>query len=190
MIPHPEKAWKGGEDALFENEKVLSVADGVGGWADHGVDPGIYSKKLCANISQLLLNNWSKYSHNPKQLIMDTHANNKEDGSSTLVVLTLPDDGNTLYSSYIGDSGYLILRPTKSDSKKFEMIYEFEEHTRAFNFPYQLGWGRNGDDPNISQALSHKVKDKDVLVVGTDGLFDNMSAGQVSHFLVIKKIID
>ncbi len=34
MIPHPEKAHKGGEDAIFTHEKMLVVADGVGGWAD------------------------------------------------------------------------------------------------------------------------------------------------------------
>ena len=34
MIPHPSKAHKGGEDAFFANEKILMVADGVGGWAD------------------------------------------------------------------------------------------------------------------------------------------------------------
>lgn len=34
MIPHPEKAHKGGEDALFVDPKLLVVADGVGGWAD------------------------------------------------------------------------------------------------------------------------------------------------------------
>jgi len=38
---------KGGEDAYFINHNTLSVADGVGGWAEQGVDPAIYSKKLC-----------------------------------------------------------------------------------------------------------------------------------------------
>lgn len=47
MIPHPEKAYKGGEDALFVSDNLIVVADGVGGWADQGVDPGLYSKKLC-----------------------------------------------------------------------------------------------------------------------------------------------
>ena len=46
MIPHPEKAYKGGEDAMYSNTHLLSVADGVGGWADSGIDPGIYSKNL------------------------------------------------------------------------------------------------------------------------------------------------
>lgn len=46
MIPHPEKAHKGGEDAMFSDTYILAAADGVGGWADSGVDPGIYSKNL------------------------------------------------------------------------------------------------------------------------------------------------
>lgn len=29
-------------------KSLLSVADGVGGWADYGVDPGLYSKQLCS----------------------------------------------------------------------------------------------------------------------------------------------
>lgn len=47
MIPHPEKKDKGGEDACMAREDMLAVADGVGGWAEHGIDPGLYSKKLC-----------------------------------------------------------------------------------------------------------------------------------------------
>ena len=50
MKPHPDKVAKGGEDALYESDNLLVVADGVGGWADHGVDPGLYSKKLCKLI--------------------------------------------------------------------------------------------------------------------------------------------
>lgn len=34
MIPHPDKVAKGGEDALFTHKNLISVADGVGGWAD------------------------------------------------------------------------------------------------------------------------------------------------------------
>ena len=31
-VPHPDKIIKRGEDAQFSNEKILVVADGVGGW--------------------------------------------------------------------------------------------------------------------------------------------------------------
>jgi len=44
LIPHPDKVAKGGEDACYTHENLLAVADGVGGWAEHGIDPGLYSK--------------------------------------------------------------------------------------------------------------------------------------------------
>lgn len=50
-LPHPDKEAKGGEDAHFicEDEQVIGVADGVGGWADVGVDAGLYSRELMFN---------------------------------------------------------------------------------------------------------------------------------------------
>ena len=50
LLPHPEKAHKGGEDALYASENVLLVADGVGGWAESGIDPGLHSKKLASLV--------------------------------------------------------------------------------------------------------------------------------------------
>ena len=44
MIPHYEKRHKGGEDAYVANEKLIVVADGVGGWGEVGIDPGLFSK--------------------------------------------------------------------------------------------------------------------------------------------------
>jgi protein phosphatase PTC7 len=51
--PHYQKRDKGGEDAVCVNDRLLCVADGVGGWAESGVDPAIYSKKLCSIMDDL-----------------------------------------------------------------------------------------------------------------------------------------
>jgi protein phosphatase PTC7 len=50
MIPHKDKAYKGGEDAFYISDSLLVVADGVGGWAKKGIDPGLFSKELCKLI--------------------------------------------------------------------------------------------------------------------------------------------
>ena len=42
--PHPDKRHKGGEDAATLTETFIALADGVGGWADSGVDPANYSR--------------------------------------------------------------------------------------------------------------------------------------------------
>jgi len=47
VLPHFQKRHKGGEDAAVLTDRVLSVADGVGGWAENGVDPANYSRRLC-----------------------------------------------------------------------------------------------------------------------------------------------
>jgi protein phosphatase PTC7 len=43
LRPHPEKVDRGGEDAACVRAaaNVIAVADGVGGWADEGVDPAL-----------------------------------------------------------------------------------------------------------------------------------------------------
>ena len=46
IIPHDTKRAKGGEDSADSNDTMIVVSDGVGGWALHGVDPGIFSKEL------------------------------------------------------------------------------------------------------------------------------------------------
>src|SRR5688572_30009105 len=81
MIPHPDKVAKGGEDAFYADETVLSVADGVGGWANHGIDPSFYSKTLCSGIGDLRKESPEKYENNPKKLMFDTWARDTHIGS-------------------------------------------------------------------------------------------------------------
>ena len=61
FLPHPEKVYKGGEDALYASPNVLLIADGVGGWADSGVDPALYSKRLASIIEELVQKEKMKY---------------------------------------------------------------------------------------------------------------------------------
>jgi protein phosphatase PTC7 len=53
IIPHDSKKHRGGEDAASTSDNILVVADGVGGWANKGVNPGLYSKLLTETIVQL-----------------------------------------------------------------------------------------------------------------------------------------
>jgi hypothetical protein len=40
MLPHPDKASRGGEDSFFiaDHQAAVGVADGVGGWVSTGLD--------------------------------------------------------------------------------------------------------------------------------------------------------
>jgi protein phosphatase PTC7 len=57
---------------MYASENVLVVADGVGGWADQGVDPGLYSKKLCKIIGQKVEKSLKEYVDNPQKLIVES----------------------------------------------------------------------------------------------------------------------
>ncbi|KAF6262708.1 hypothetical protein COO60DRAFT_586442 [Scenedesmus sp. NREL 46B-D3] len=64
-LPHPEKESYGGEDAHFVSNisgGAIGVADGVGGWAESGVNPAEYSRTLmrvaCAYIEATTRARW------------------------------------------------------------------------------------------------------------------------------------
>ena len=55
MIPHTDKAYKGGEDAFScaADACMFCLADGVGGWANKGIDSGLYSRELCRQFKDM-----------------------------------------------------------------------------------------------------------------------------------------
>ena len=163
------KEAKGGEDAFFASEDLITVADGVGGWNDQGVDPAKYSRKLVANVEKFFKKDKKMYSKNPKQLIVDAARDNNEKGSSTLVVGTIDNEAGKLRFANIGDSGFIILRREKNG---FESKLRSEEQQHSFNFPFQIGTG--GDNPSKADELTFELKEKDLIVMASDGLFDNL----------------
>ena len=56
-----QKRDKGGEDAAAVTSNVIAVADGVGGWAESGIDPAKFSRLLCKNIAGLCAMDEDKY---------------------------------------------------------------------------------------------------------------------------------
>lgn len=112
MIPHDTKLEKGGEDAYFATRMAAGIADGVGGWASKGIDPGIYSSFLMDYCRQyveqgnkdpldILTYGWSKC----KGIV----------GSSTAVIVVL--NGDEIDCLNLGDSGVLILNPKEKKNQ-------------------------------------------------------------------------
>lgn len=86
-----DKRAKGGEDAACLSSTMLAVADGVGGWAESGVDPAIYSKRLCSLIDSLYNSGEEMYKVSPKSLLVDAVEQNHETGSCTCCVVNLDE---------------------------------------------------------------------------------------------------
>lgn len=183
-IPQREKAEKGGEDAFAVNPKLITIADGVGGWADLGIDSSLYSKELCCLIERLYQENKTNYNQNPKQLLIDAVSLNKEQGTSTSLIITFDDKLPIIYTTQIGDTSYMILRKVKEGSgTRLKKIYKSPEQCKSLNYPYQVGV--NGDNPIIyATQNTHKVKNHDIIVCGSDGLFDNLSECRIVHTIL------
>ena len=57
--------------------------------------------------------------------------------------------------------------------RRNEFIFRTEEQQHSFNYPYQLGTGST-DSPTDAQVFTVKVESGDIIVMGTDGIFDNL----------------
>lgn len=92
-LPHPDKEETGGEDAHFicVNEQVIGIADGVGGWADVGVNAGLYARELMSNTVGAILNE-PKDSIDPARVLTRAHSATKAKGSSTACIICLKEE--------------------------------------------------------------------------------------------------
>lgn len=175
-LPHPDKEETGGEDAHFicSEEQAVGVADGVGGWADLGVDAGYYSRELMSKSVEAIQEE-PKGSIDPARVLEKAHSSTKAKGSSTACIIALTEQG--LNAINLGDSGFMVVRDGCT-------VFRSPVQQHDFNFTYQLECGSNGDLPSSGQVFTIPVAPGDVIVAGTDGLFDNLYNNEITAVVV------
>ena len=105
MIPHPDKIDTGGEDAVFATPTAVGIADGVGGWAQHGVDAGELSRALMSASGALACKAPGELE--PAVLLSQAWnqiAARRLVGSTTVVLAAVC--GAELHTANLGDSGF------------------------------------------------------------------------------------
>jgi len=168
------------------SKRVVAVADGVGGWAGTGVDPAAYPRKLMTALQQE-----AQVPH-VCDAADDVHgeehakwldgmveraaaAARSTVGSSTLVAAALC--GKRLSVANLGDSGFLLY----SGSRDGMLRLSSTPQTHRFNTPVQIG--TSDDVPADRDMYSIVVESGDLLILATDGLFDNMYPEQVNEIV-------
>ncbi|XP_047991144.1 protein phosphatase PTC7 homolog [Leguminivora glycinivorella] len=171
-----------GDDAWFSsqfhNADVIGVADGVGGWRAYGIDPGEFSSYLMKTCERLVQMGHFKLSE-PADLLAKSYYELLEHkkpilGSSTACVMILDRTESVMRAANIGDSGYMVVRGGR-------VVHRSHEQQHYFNTPYQLslpppGHDRNvlSDSPESADTSEFPVECGDVILVATDGVFDNV----------------
>lgn len=94
-LPHPAKEETGGEDAHFicADEQAIGVADGVGGWADVGVNAGLYARELMSH-SVAAIQEEPKGLIDPARVLEKAHSFTTAKGSSTACIIALTSQVN------------------------------------------------------------------------------------------------
>lgn len=190
--PRPQS----GQDAFFMSQvgesstTAFGVADGVGGWAESGVDPADFAHGLCDYMACAARMHPAAATKSgplrPRDLLQVGYDEVMADksiagGGSTASVALAAADGSVEVAN-LGDSGFmhLSLHAVKHVSRP---------QTHAFNTPYQLskipermlvqmvvfGTGPLADMPKDANVTSHSVRHGDVLIFATDGVWDNLS---------------
>lgn len=161
-------------EALSSRRTLLAVADGVGGWIDHGGDSSRVSNGFMLAMGELHRRSerWaglpSLIKASFEQLVL---ARNFAKGTTTICSASFDHAGGELEVSNIGDSQLIVIRDGSA-------ILEVEAGVWAFNSPNQLGFGLYGepqgdvDEMNIQKKL--QLQPGDIVVIGSDGLFDNV----------------
>lgn len=148
----------------------MAVADGVGSWGKKGINSGEYSKFLVENLKNIFAEKDSKSEEENfdekrlKEFIIEAAKKTNLLGSSTLSTLLIDNKNNCLYSAYIGDSVFMILR---FKERRYHKLFKSKELSHTFNHPFQLGV--KGDNPTSSVIGKHDLDENDIIILATDG---------------------
>lgn len=164
-----------GEDAHFVNKPLnaFGVADGVGGWSKRGVDAGEFARQLMSSCEAELeaaaccSTTWTSL---PEGVLEKALARTTARGTSTACIAVV--DGQLLRAVNLGDSGFLVVRGAK-------VVYHSAPQKGSLNRPYQVGGVDRGDPPESASRIAVPIEPGDIIVAGTDGLFDNLFDAEI-----------
>ncbi|OMJ69878.1 hypothetical protein SteCoe_32292 [Stentor coeruleus] len=193
---------QGSADAwIIDHEKqMFGVADGVSEWSTFGLDPSRFPIELmkhCLDILYEFKENDQEYTDLLERIVLEATQRIKSYGSSTLLLALCRN--SLLYTYCLGDSSFIVLRK-RDETSNLITVYRSVEQQHQFNCPFQLS---NLPKPHTYDEFSAKgfsslvsllkrssktmndspfdannemilLKVGDIVIAGSDGLFDNL----------------
>lgn len=175
-IPHPKKAFRGGEDAFFCHPRGIGVADGVGGYASENIDPAVYTRNVMKYCLEILKHSTEKGSSGISAIECLNYGAfmAKKEGSlggCPATVVTIKDEKVASVLN-LGDCGTVIIREGK-------LIFQSKQQQHSFNCPFQLP----SDLPSSGEASEISILHNDVVLCASDGVLDNLEVDDMAAHL-------
>ena len=203
---HPAKMSTGipNADAVLEGLDYVGIADGVSGVHSLGLTPDALPWELLRYCGKGLFAAAAKgeprvrktEKHGKQmqqmsewliQLIQEAFDSTEEYGATTLLLAAIK--GSNLVTACLGDSGILILRPVAFYPLKLQPIFKTEPGRFDARRPVQIQRLHGCDAASAHEVISSAnigttaVRPGDILILGTDGLFDNLSDKHIKEAL-------
>ncbi|KAM7259767.1 hypothetical protein ACFE04_015508 [Oxalis oulophora] len=163
---------------------MMAGGYGVGSWGAKGIDAGAYARELMNHSANLVRNQSNGEDVNPTTILKEAYIHTRLPGSSTACLLTLKDN-NWLDVVNVGDSGFMLIR-------NGACIYKSPVQQYQFNYPYQLKADSAVHEPTKAMKMDIRVEAGDMIVLATDGLFDNLFSKEIEETIQegIERMID
>ena len=175
-VPHPDKG--DGEDTWFTindaQHPAAGVFDGVGSWADHNVNPIYWSMAMADGCSNAIMEGMT----GPIGILkagykMALGSGHQGSCTACIAVKTGP---NSIGIGNLGDSRVALYRDDI-------LQWQSQEQEYLFNYPFQLSSEKDATPQDADRHLLTKLKSGDIIILATDGLWDNLYHKEIIKFL-------
>lgn len=196
MLP---KRGKPSEDRCFATESSFGIADGVSAWRQQGIDSGIFAEEFLSYCRYFIEDpvGGSTASSSPTDGSFTSSpvslrhtatlalSQTSSLGSSTFMLGHIQSD--KLQICNLGDCCMVLVRFVNEEP---EVILKTSTQQHSFNTPFQIcnvsGKAAKEyikDSPNQALQYEIKVVPGDILVAGTDGVWDNLFLNEILNLV-------
>jgi protein phosphatase PTC7 len=175
-VPHPQKG--DGEDTWFiindAQSPAAGVFDGVGAWADENVNPIYWSMAVADGCSNAIMDGIT----GPIGILTEGYRNAQRSGheGSCTACIAIKSGPRSVAVANLGDSGIALYR-------EGDLIFETTEQEYLFNYPYSLSSEKDAKPTDADRKLLTKLQSGDIIILATDGLWDNLYHKEIKKFL-------
>eukprot|EP00915_Cephaloidophora_sp_WS-2016_P002529 GHVH01003403.1.p1 GENE.GHVH01003403.1~~GHVH01003403.1.p1 ORF type:complete len:1143 (+),score=182.60 GHVH01003403.1:263-3691(+) len=181
----------------------IGVADGVGEWEHYGINPSQFSLELihqCKLLMETISLGDRSVNEYIREVMCEAYNSTTKIGSSTCLLVCFDKPREHLAIANLGDSCCCILRRS-GKLHKYRVLFRAREQQHRWNMPFQLSRFPRPEDyaflsaagndrlvnvmkendgmlqmdmPSDCEVSSVRVYEGDIVLVGSDGVFDNL----------------